>query len=142
MAEEITLDGPFTLNLEDVKDEPVNEGWHLVEIEKAEPKRTNQKKLPAVFVVARIVDEEDEDFNRTLIWNNILDPSSQAIRFTKRCFEALGMPAELQYENGVQGLCEDLIGRRVDAKAKHETYEGDVRARVNKWRQPELGIEL
>jgi hypothetical protein len=138
----INLSSPITLDLTEVKTDPVDEGWHHVKIERADAKKTSNKGLTSIFVMSRIQDEADPDFNRTLIWNCNLEGGG--LIFTKRFFEAAGMPMQLEYES-VQALADDLIGREVDAKVSHEApneYHDEVKAQVNKWREHEIGLEF
>lgn len=139
MAEHIDLTSPVTIDLGTISDEPVAEGWHTVTIERAEAKLSRQQNLPSIFVLSRVTDESDPDYNRTIIWNNMLD--GDGMIFTKRAFEALGMPEQLDYPS-YSALADDLIGREVEVKVKHRTYQGEVQANVNQWREPSLDIEL
>jgi len=129
--EDVELSGPISLDLGAVRDEPVAEGWHSVEIERCEPKLSRQKNLPSLFVMGRVIDEGDIDYNRTLVWNLML--AGDGMVFTKRCFKALNMPETLNYPSH-QALADDLIGRQVDCKVKHRTYQGNLQAAVNNWR--------
>jgi len=133
---EINLEGPITLDLGAIKDEPVSVGWHSVTIERAEAKETRQQSLPSIFVLARVNDEADPDYNRTVIWNLML--SGDGLLFTKRCFGALGMPEQIQAPS-VQALADELVGRDVEVQVKHRTYEGAIQANANNWRQPTMG---
>lgn len=137
--QEIKLEGPILLDLEAVRDEPVSEGWKTVRIERVDPGFTNKKNLPQLFVMSRIVDEADIDFDRTVIWNSILE--GKGLQFTKRFFKALGMPMKLEYPSAA-ALADDLLERVVDVKIKHRVYEGEVRANVNQWRAstPDLAL--
>lgn len=135
----IDLSGPVSIDLGDVDDEPVDEGWHTVEIERAEAKLTRKKELPSIFVMGRITDEADPKYNRTIIWNSIL--SGNAMRFTKRFFDAVGMPEQLDYPS-YQALADDLIGRVCEVEVKHREYEGELQANVNKWREISIDLEL
>jgi len=127
----IDLSGPVTLNLDAVRDEPVAASWHSVKIERADAKLSRQKQLPCIFILSRVNDEGDPDFNRTLIWNLMLE--GEGVVFTKRCFEALGMSGHLDFPS-YQAMADALVGLEVDAKVKHSTYKGEVQAKVNNWR--------
>lgn len=129
---DIDLSGPVTLNLDAIRDELVPEGWHTVKIERAEAKLSRQKKLPQVFVLSRITDEADPDFNRTVIWNLMLE--GEGLLFTKRCFEALGLSGQLDYPS-YQDMASDLVDREVEAKIKHRTHKGEQQIQVNNWRE-------
>jgi len=131
-AEDMDLSGPIILDLADVRDEPVSKGWHAVRIERAEPKISRQKKLPQIFVLARITDEGDPEYNRTVIWNLTL--KGDGLVFTKRCFVALGLPSQLDYPS-YQALADDLIGLEVEAQVKHRVYEGNKQIQVSNWRK-------
>jgi len=131
MPAEVVLEGPIVLDLGGVRDELIPEGWHAVSIERADPGISRQKQIPKIFVLSRIKDEGDPDFNRTIIWNVMLDGDGMV--FTKRCFKALGLPDQLNYSS-YQALAEDLIGREVEVKIKHRTYEGAKQVQVNNWR--------
>ncbi len=128
---DVELSGPVAIDLGAVRDEPVGQGWHTVEVERCEPKLSRQKGLPSLFVMARVTDESDIDHGRTLVWNLMLDGDGMV--FTKRCFAALRMPEVLDYPS-YQDLADALIGRSVDAKVKHATYQGQLQAKVNNWR--------
>lgn len=128
---DIDLSGPVTLDLDAIRDEPVSEGWHTVKIERAEAKLSRQKQLPCLFILSRITDEGDVEFNRTVIWNLMLDGDGMV--FTKRCFAELGLAGQLDYPS-YQALASDLVGREIEAKVKHRTYKGEVQAQVNNWR--------
>lgn len=134
---EITLDGPITLDLGAVSDEPVEPGWHAVKIASAEAKLTRQKELPQIFIVARLTDEAHPRFNSTVIWNCML--VGDGLQFTKRCFKALGLPELLKYPSA-QDLADDLVGRDVEVRVKHRTYEGEVQANVSNWRPVTFGV--
>ena len=128
---EINLEGPITLDLGAVSDEPVAIGWHTVQIERADAKLTRQKELPQIFVMGRITDEADPQFNKTIIWNCMM--VGEGLIFTKRCFKALGMPEVLNYPS-LQALADDLITRAVEVRVKHRTYEGEIQANVSNWK--------
>ena len=138
-AGELVLSGPVALDLGAIRDEPVSEGWHSVAIERCDPKATQVKELPSLFVMSRVTDESDIEFNRTIIWNCML--AGEGMVFTKRCFAALGMPTQLNYPT-YQALADALIGRSVEVKVKHRTYQGTVQANVNNWRAltPEIAF--
>ena len=127
----IDLSGPVTLNLDEVRDEPVAIGWHSVKIERAEPKLTRQKNLPSIFVMSRISDEADVDFNRTIIWNLML--KGDGVVFTKRCFAAMGITGKLEFPS-YQAMADALIGLEVEVKVKHRVYKGEVQANASNWR--------
>ena len=131
MSDEFELSGPIMLDLGAVKDEPVPEGWHTVKIESADPGLSRQKKVPKVFVLSRINDEADPDFNRTIIWNCMLE--GDGLIFTKRCFKALGLP-EVLNRPSYEALAEDLVGREVECRVKHRVYQGEKQASVTNWR--------
>ena len=135
----LDLSGPVVLDLGAVKDEPVGIGWHFVRIEQVDPKLSSQKQLPSFFVLSRIVDENDPEYNRTVIWNLML--SGDGMLFTKRCFKALGLPEQLDYPS-YQALADVMIGLEVVAQVKHQVHEGTKRAKVNNWRQPAPEIEI
>lgn len=137
--EEVVLEGPVTLDLDQVRDEPPAKGWHTVRIERAEAGLSRQKKTPKIFVLSRVIDEADVEFNRTIIWNVML--SGDGLVFTKRCLKALGLPGRLEY-GSYQELADDLIGREVEVQVKHRTYQGERQAQVNNWREvtPEISF--
>lgn len=133
----IDLSSPVSIDLGEVNDEPVAVGWHTVTIERAEAKLSRQQEIPQIFVLSRITNEADPEYNRTLIWN--LNLSGDGLRFTKRCLEALGFPEQLNYSS-YQDLADDLVGREVDAKVKHRTYQGETKSSVNQWRPTEMVV--
>ena len=133
------LSGPILLDLTAISDEPVAIGWHRVTIEQAEPKLSNQQKIPSLFILARVSDEEDPDFNSTVLWNVMME--GDGLIFTKRFFKALELPTKLEYDS-LAALGADLIGREVEVKIKHRMYQGEKRANVGQWRTPSLEIDL
>lgn len=132
--QDITLTGPITIDLGAIKDEPVADGWHSVEIERAEPKLSSEKKLPQIFVLSRIIDEADPDYHRTVVWNSML--KGDGLVFTKRCFKALGLPEVLDYPDA-QALADDMVGRRCQAKCKRSKEEDSRNVNVNDWKRPD-----
>lgn len=136
---EVDLTGPIVLDLGEVRDEPVAVGWHSVAIERAEARSSRQKKLPMIFILARINDEADMEYNRTVIWNIMLEGDGMV--FTKRCFAALGLPEQLNYPS-YQALADDLIGLEVEVQVKHRVYQGAKQIQVNNWRAltPEISF--
>lgn len=127
----VDLGGPIVLNLGEVRDEPVSAGWHVVTIERADAGITQQKGLPKIFILSRVTDEGDEEYNRTIIWNVML--AGDGMVFTKRCLAALGLPEQLNYPS-YQALADDLIGREVEVKGKHRVYKGETQYAVNNWK--------
>lgn len=128
---DVELTGPIVLDLGQIKDEPVDLGWHTVEIERADFGLSSQKNLPKIFVLSRINDEADPDYGRTIIWNFMLE--GEGLIFTKRGFSALGYPEVLEYPSA-QALAESLVGMAVEVRVKHRTYQGAKQAQVNNWR--------
>ncbi|MFA5526306.1 MAG: DUF669 domain-containing protein [Acholeplasmataceae bacterium] len=135
----INLSGPVKINLSEIKDDLVAEGWHSVKIERAEAKLTRRQKLPSIFVMARITDENDEDHNRTIIWNSMF--SGEGLRFTKRFFEAVDMPEELDYPT-YQDMANELIGRECECKVKHRTHNGEKQTNVSDWRPIQFDLDV
>ncbi len=129
--DELELTGPIILDLGAVRDEPVAEGWHSVEIERADPGLSNQKKIPKIFILSRLIDEADEDYNRTQIWNAMLE--GDGLIFTKRCMKALGLPDQLAYDS-VEDFCADLVGRQVQVQTRHRIYKGEKQSSASNWR--------
>lgn len=128
---EVNLEGPISLDLAAVRDEPIVKGWHVVKIERADPGLSRKQGIPKIFIMARVIDEADEEHNRTIIWNLML--AGDGLQFTKRCLGALGMPEQLDYPS-YQALADALIGLEVDVNVKHKTYEGKLQAQANNWR--------
>lgn len=135
----VDLSGPIVLDLAEVRDDPVEIGWHTVTIERADAAVSSKKGLPKIFVLSRITDEADVEFNRTVIWNIMLD--GDGMPFTKRCFAALGLPEQLNYPS-YQALADELVGLEVDVSVKHRTYQGEKQANVSNWRvvTPEISF--
>lgn len=129
--EEVVLSGPVSIDLGQVRDELVEKGWHTVRIERADAGISRKKQIPKIFILSRVTDEGDIEHNRTLIWNVML--GGDGMVFTKRCFKALGMPEQLNYDS-YQAMADDLIGRDVDVKVNHRTYEGEMQVQINNWR--------
>jgi len=136
---EIDLEGPIQIDLGGVKDEPVAQGWHTVLVERAEGRLSSQQKLPMIFVLSRIADEADPDYNHTIIWNNML--TGEGLVFTKRCFKALGLPVKLDFPS-VQALADELIGRSVEVRIKHKMHEGELQANASNWRAVTFSDDL
>lgn len=134
----LTLDGPVSLNLDDIK-EVVEEGWHLVEIESAEARESSNGN-PQIGVRARIVDENDADYDRQFFWN-LTFISGFSMQLVKRCLSALGFPQQLEYSS-LQELASDMEGRQVEAQVTHRTYEGNKQENVTKWRAPQYDLSL
>ncbi len=130
----VDLTGPVSLNLGGVNDELVPIGWHTVTIERGEAK-LSKKEQPSIFVLSRISDEADPNFNETLIWNltdtgNLEDFQMKLFR---RCIEALEMPLDLDYPS-YQALADALIGKTVDCKVSHREYQGEQQVNITQWR--------
>lgn len=138
-SEEISLEGPIVLDLGQVRDEPVATGWHSVVIERADAGISREKKLPKIFFLSRVTDEASPEYNRTVIWNCMLE--GDGLVFTKRCFAALGMPEHLNYPT-YQALADDTLSREVDVQVKHRVYKGEKQASVNNWRPLTPGISF
>lgn len=130
-SEPVNLEGPIVLDLGEVRDDPVTVGWHTVTIERADAGVSQQKQLPKIFILSRVTDEGDVEFNRTIIWNVMLE--GDGLVFTKRCFAALGLPEQLNYPS-YQALADDLVGREVEVKGKHRVYKGEKQFQVNNWK--------
>ena len=131
VSEPVNLEGPIVLDLGEVRDQPVSVGWHTVTIERADAGVTQQKGLPKIFILSRVTDEGDVEYNRTIIWNIMLE--GDGLVFTKRCLGALGLGTQLNYPS-YQALADDLVGREVEVKGKHRTYKGEVQFQVNNWK--------
>jgi len=141
MAEEFNLEGPILIDLTQIKDEPVTEGWHLVQIERVDPGHSSKQQIPQLFVMSRIVDEADPEFNRTVIWNSQLQ--GDGLIFTKRFFAAVGLDDVVSYPN-IQGLVDDLLEAVLEVRVRHRTYEDKTQANVSSWRpyQPMAEVDL
>ena len=139
MSDEFELTGPITLDLGAIRDEPVSADWHTVKIERADAGISSKKQLPKIFLLSRITDEADPEYNRTIIWNCMLE--GDGLPFTKRCFKALGMPDVLEYPS-YQALADELVGREVECKVKHRTYKGEKQANVTNWRAVSYSVEF
>lgn len=127
----IDLSGPIVLDLGEIRDEPVSPGWHIVTIERANAGLSRKKQIPKIFILSRVTDEDDEETNRTVIWNLML--AGDGLVFTKRCLAALGLPAQLNYPT-YQALADDLIGREVAVKTSIRVHEGEKQVRVSNWK--------
>ncbi len=127
----VDLSGPVSLDMGAISDEPVPVGWHQVIIERVDAKLTKEKKLPSLFVMSRISEEGDPDHGKTIIWNLML--SGGGMIFTKRCFKALGLPEQLEF-NSYEDLAAELIGLECEVAVKHQEYEGEMQAKVGRWR--------
>lgn len=133
MSVNLTLEGPVSFNLDEVHDVPVSTGWHQVTVEQTEAK-LSKKDHPQIFFLSRISDEADEDFNRTIIWNLTFDGNMGGFNMkrVRRFCEAAGIPLTLDYAS-YEAMAEDMINREVMVEVKHQEYEGETQARVNKW---------
>lgn len=135
---DMNLSGPVSLDLGSTSDAPLAIGWHTCQIERCEA-RTSKKGLPQFFVLARITDEDDAEFNQSIIWNLTFDNVAQSFnsKRVKRCLTALGMPEQLSYTSW-EDFAEALIGLNVDAYVTHQDRDGEPQANVNKWRAVQL----
>jgi len=134
MSVNMSVEGPVSLNLGNVDDAPVAKGWHTVKIERAEAD-TNKKDQPQIAILARITNETDPDFNKTIPWYLTFtgDMESFQMKLIRRCVEALGLPLTLDYPS-YQDFGDALIGLSVDANVTHREWEGETKLNVNKWR--------
>ena len=133
---EISLEGPIELDLGAVKDEPVAQGWHTVQIERADAKLSAQQEIPMIFVLSRIIEESDPQVKKTVIWNNMMQ--GEGLIFTKRCFKALGLPEKLVADS-LQDLADTLVGLQVQVQIKHKVHEGEIQANVKNWQPVTFG---
>ncbi len=134
MSEEydsVDLSGPVSLDMGSISDELIPLGWHTVTIERVDAKLTREKKLPSLFVMARISEEGDPDHKRTIIWNLML--AGSGLIFTKRCFKALGLPDQLEFSS-YEELAAELIGLECEVEVKHREYQGEQQVQVGRWR--------
>lgn len=127
----VDLSGPVSLDLGAISDKLVPMGWHQVTVERVDAKLTREKRLPSLFVMARITDEGDPDHKRTLIWNLML--VGEGLLYTKRCFKALGLPEQLEFESHEE-LAAEMIGLECEAYVKHKPYNNEMQAKVGRWR--------
>lgn len=127
---EVRLEGPILLDLTEVG-KPVAEGWHVVQVERCDPGYSRKQQIPQLFVVARVVEENDPDVGSTVIWNSQL--AGNGLIFTKRAFAALGLPLVLEYED-IQALCDDILDRVCEVRVKYRMYQGEKTANVTGWR--------
>lgn len=141
MSENMVLEGPIVIDLNEVRDEPIADGWHLVVVERVDPGYSRQQHIPQVFVLSRVTDEGDPDFNRTIIWNSML--AGDGRRFSKRFFLAAGLPALLQYPTA-DALAADLVGRAVlvKTKAKLNPQTGEVNVNCSSWKAPQSELDF
>ena len=138
MSIQIDLDGPVNMNTDEIEDELPAAGWHTVTIERAEARLSSKQEIPQIFILSRITDEADPQFNKTVIWS--LNLAGDGMGFFKRCFAALGMPKQLDYPS-YQDMADEVVGREVECKVKHGTYNGEPQAQVSAWR-PSEGLTL
>ncbi len=127
----VDLAGPVSLDLGAISDELVPIGWHQVVIERVDAKLTKEKRLPSLFIMSRISEEGDPDHGKTLIWNLML--AEGGLIFTKRCFKALGLPEQMEYDS-YEELAAELIGLECEAEVKHKPWDGEMQAKVGRWR--------
>ena len=138
MSIQIDLEGPVNMNTDEIKDELPAAGWHTVTIERAEARLSSKQEIPQIFIMARITDEADPQFNKTVIWS--LNLAGDGMGFFKRCFAALGMPKQLDYDS-YQDMADEIVGREVECKVKHGKYNDEPQAQVSAWR-PTEGLTL
>ena len=135
MADQVVnLAAPVRLNLTEIDDLPVAEGWYEVEVITAEAK-ASKKGQPQINVMGRITDEASSEFNKALFWYLTFDedPNSFAIKMLKRCVEAIpSIDPDLNYES-YQAFGDDLVGKELSVHVKHGDYQGEVTANVNKF---------
>ena len=137
----VNLSGPVRLNLTEVDDEPVSEGWYHTTIITADAK-LSKKGQPQINVMARIQDEGPE-YNKGLFWYLTFseDPQSFPVKQLKRFVKALPtIDPDLNYPS-YQAFGDALIDLELNVHVKHGEYEGEATANVNKFTEyeyPEL----
>ena len=134
----VNLSGPVRLNLNEVLDRPVAEGWYPVKIVTAEAKES-KKGLPQINVMGRITDEDSPDFNKGLFWYLTFDtdPQSFSIKMLKRFVTAVpAIDPDLNYES-YQAFGDALVELELMVHVKHSEYQGETSVNVNKFAEME-----
>jgi hypothetical protein len=127
------LEGPILLDLTDVSDEPVPEGWHAFEVEKADPGYSPTKGIPQVAIGARLIDEADPSYQRMLFWQSHL--VGEGRRFTRRFLEAIGFGVDKPMQfSSAQELADQLLGVQGEVRVKHNVSKGTTYANASAWR--------
>ena len=124
----------MTIDLRHVRVDPIEGGWHLVEITQVRSGVTSVKQLPQIKFVSRIVDDADPDVGRFVNWSNTLE--GDGLEFTARCLTAMEVDLTQAYEE--EELFPLLVGKRLYVHVRQDTRNGQAFLRVNDW-QPEDG---
>lgn len=129
------VEGPVRLNLTEIDDSPVDEGWYGVKVITADAKMSKDGTKPQINVMARIMDEASKEYNKALFWYLTFDedPDAFSIKMLKRCVAAIpSIDPNLNYES-YQDFGDDLVGKELNVNVKHGTYQGEPTVNINKF---------
>ena len=137
----VDLSGPVRLNLTEVDDKPVAEGWYHVMVVSAEAK-LSKKDMPQINVMGRIQDEDSPEFNKALFWYLTFDTDRQSfnIKQIKRFVAACPtIDPDLNYPS-YKDFADALIDLELNVFAKAGTYNGEASINVNKYAEYEYPV--
>jgi len=141
MASVDLTSGPVRLNLTEVDDSPVAEGWYHVQIVTAEAK-ASKKDLPQINIMGRIQDEDSLEYNKALFWYLTFDTDRQSfnIKQIKRFVAACpSIDPDLDYPS-YSAFADALVGLDLNVYVKHGTYQGETSINVNKYSEYEFPV--
>jgi len=133
--------GPLRLNLTEVDDSPVAEGWYDVKVVSAEAK-LSKKDMPQINIMGRIQDEDSLEYNKAVFWYLTFDTDRQSfnIKQIKRFVAACPtIDPDLDYPS-YEAFAESLIDLQLRVFVKHGTYNGEVSINVNKFEEYEYPV--
>ena len=126
----VDLSGPVRLNLTEVDDKPVAEGWYHVMVVSAEAK-LSKKDMPQINVMGRIQDEDSPEFNKALFWYLTFDTDRQSFnikqikRFVAACPTIdpdLNYPSYKDFADALVDLVARLKAEQQILADKHGKY--------------------
>lgn len=111
-----------------------DEGFHLGVVRSARP-RTSQRGNATIQVVYQLRDV-DPTCDRVTEWFVVAGASPQAVHVGRRRLLALCRACGIDPQEGDELDLADLVGREVQLRLGHETWQGRPRVRVLGHRQP------
>jgi len=119
----------INLDLSGVNDEVVPEGWHTARIFNIESV-TSENGNAMLKVQSKI---EGGPYNGRSLFDNWMLETDAVFR-TKQVLVRLGLMAK--EDKTITFKTEDLIGKEVEVKVKHQEYEGQMQPRPRGYRLP------
>ena len=142
----LELEGELVLDLSDVSEEPVQDGWHHVRIAKATVVRTGEEaKEPGLLMMrlqAPIEDEDDFNNGEYVFFNAMLEGKWR--KMAAGFWAAIGIETKQSHTfHTVQDLIDAVVDKRLDVQTKVKD-DGDygLRAEVKAYRAQQLGGDL